>query len=278
MDATQLETVISAKDNYSGHSRELNKTQNKVTHTRTDRALVAAYRDINSLGEAMGLPRNIVDTAKQIYRKVEEMKGLRGKAVSAVTATCIFIACRQGNVGRTFKEICNISRVQKNELGRVFKSIEKMLTEESRIAAEKAAELTPINTPQSSAPAVAIINDNTAYNPAGATSAADLMTRFCNHLNLPTYVQTTCVEFALRVNEVGSVAGRSPISIAGAGIYFVSALLGHPKSARDIGEVAGVSEGTIKNAYKYIWRDREKLVLPSWIEGGRGKMSSLPTP
>ena len=166
----------------------------------------------------------------------------------------------------------NVSRVPKNELGRVFKSIEKMLTENSRLAAEASSVSRP-----AASQAVAVLNESTAYNPAGATSAADLMIRFCNHLNLAPAVQAVCVAFANRVTERGTVAGRSPISIAAAGIYFVSAMLGIPKSPREIGEIAGVSESTIKNAYKYLYRERHELVDPKWLEDGKGRMENIPS-
>jgi len=56
-----------------------------------------------------------------------------------------------------------------------------------------------------------------------------------------------------------------------------SSLLGNPKSAKEISQVAGVSDGTIRTAYKYLYQERERLIEPEWIAGGKGKMENLPT-
>lgn len=114
------------------------------------------------------------------------------------------------------------------------------------------------------------------YTPTSSTNALDLMIRFCNRLQLPASVQATCVELARRMADAGTLAGRSPISIAAAGIFFVSWLMGKGKSAKDVGDAAGVSEGTVRNAYKVIYAAREQLVDPKWIESGKGSMVWLP--
>ena len=50
-------------------------------------------------------------------------KQLRGRANDAVAAACLFIACRQEEVPRSFKEICAVSRHSKKEIGKCFKLI-----------------------------------------------------------------------------------------------------------------------------------------------------------
>ena len=40
--------------------------------------------------------------------------------------------------------------------------------------------------------------------------------------------------------------------------------------------VAGVSDGTIRTAYKFLYQDREKLIESEWIADGKGKMDNLP--
>lgn len=78
------------------------------------------------------------------------------------------------------------------------------------------------------------------------------------------------------MSNVGALAGRSPLSIAAACIYMASYLTKRPKTAKEISLVAGVSDGTIRNAYKFLYADREKLVKPEWLQNGKGDMSLLP--
>ncbi|CAG8660643.1 14400_t:CDS:1, partial [Ambispora leptoticha] len=76
------------------------------------------------------------------------------------------------------------------------------------------------------------------------------------------------------VKECGTLAGKSPVSVAAACIYLVSNLSSHPKSTREIAPVAGVSEATINNSYKFLYHDKDKLLEDK--EGGNCK--ALPSP
>ena len=83
-------------------------------------------------------------------------------------------------------------------------------------------------------------------------------------------------ELAGKMDGIGSLAGRSPLSIAGACIYIASQLMGQGKSAKDISAVAGVSDGTIRHAYKLIYPNREEFIDPKWLKDGKADMKKLP--
>lgn len=71
-----------------------------------------------------------------INRKVDDEKLLKGKSVEAIKAACIYIACREHNSTRTFKEICNLTRVSKKEIGRCFKQLLPNLAEHTFAATQ----------------------------------------------------------------------------------------------------------------------------------------------
>lgn len=52
--------------------------------------------------------------------------------------------------------------------------------------------------------------------------------------------------------------------------------MGQPKSPKEISGVAGVSDGTIRTAYKLMYPMREQLIDPEWIREGKGDMEALP--
>lgn len=85
-------------------------------------------------------------------------------------------------------------------------------------------------------------------------------------------------DLTTKLDGIGSLDGRSPLSVAAACIYMASHLLGQPKSAKDISAIAGVGSTTIRNAYKVIYPDREKLVDPKWLQDGNSNMSKVPRP
>jgi len=247
----QLDTVISFRDGGSGIARELQRAASRSQSSRSERNLLTAFRDISSWCDQFSLPKTISDIAKQLYKRSDEEKLLRGKPLDAVIAACIFIACRQAHVPRTFREICNLTHVSKKTLGQCYKAL------------EQAFNLTPGASAHSSAP-------------SPSTGPENLLVRYCNHLDLPANVQSICSDIIIAARKHGIADGRSPVSIAGGAIYFTCHLLGQVRSARAISEVAGVSEGTIKLVYRLYYAEKEKLVKEEWIKDGKASLDRLP--
>lgn len=159
----------------------------------------------------------ISDGANLLFKQVHDGRALRGRSNDAIASACLYIACRQEGVPRTFKEICAISKVSKKEIGRCFKLILKAL--------ETSVDL---------------------------ITTGDFMNRFCSNLNLSSSVQRAASHIARKAVELDIVPGRSPISVAAAAIYMASQASDDRKQAKDIGDIAGVAEVTIKQSYKLM--------------------------
>jgi len=205
---------------------EYAKYNNRRQINATDRALIASFREISSMADRINLPGNIVDKAKANFKEVYESKSLKGRSNDAIAAACLYIACRQESVPRTFKEICAISRISKKEIGRCFKLIIKNL--------EKSVHV---------------------------ITSADFMSRFCSNLGLPKQVQSAAAHIAKKSVDLDLVGGRSPLSLAAAAIYMASQASDIRKTAREIGDIAGVAEVTIKQSYKQMF-PRAKDLFP----------------
>lgn len=225
LDGDQLDTIISHRDGGTGVARNLNKIQGKAMGQKSERSLVQAYKEIQAMCDAISLSKLVCDTAKQLYKRAEDERLLRGKSNDAIIAACILIASRQEKVARTYREIFALTRVPKKEIGRCANILKAKFQTSSSV-----------------------------------TSSEDLMYRFCSNLNLPNYIQKAGVDLVLKAKEVGTLAGKSPISVAAACIYLVSYLFKHPRTTKDIANVAGVSEATIKTAYKTLYSEKEKLI------------------
>lgn len=89
--------------------------------------------------------------------------------------------------------------------------------------------------------------------PVQSATTTDYLTRFCSHLDLPTFIRNAASTVVQRATDMGLMAGKSPLSIAAAAIFLVTRLSDHPKTEREISPVAGVAEATIKHAYKDMW-------------------------
>ncbi|KAI0278637.1 cyclin-like protein [Russula aff. rugulosa BPL654] len=248
----ELDTIIGFKDRGTGIARELQRVATRSRDSRS-RNLLSAFRNISSWCDQFSLPKTISDMAKQLYKRVDEEKLLRGKPLDAVIATSIFIACRQAHVARTFCEICKLTNVPKNMLVQCYKVLEKAFNLTLGSSAARADDAMSITRPE------------------------DILVRFCNRLDLPPRVQTVCKDIVVAARGRGIADGCNPSLIVGGAIYFACLLLGVPKAIKEIA-AQGVSEGTIRRMYRLYYTDRRKLVKNEWVKEGKVYMDRLPAP
>ncbi|XP_073111535.1 transcription initiation factor IIB isoform X4 [Elaeis guineensis] len=123
-----LSTVISKPNGAQGDflSSSLGRWQNRGSNP--DRSLILAFRTIANMADRLGLVATIKDRANEIYKKVEDLKSIRGRNQDAILAACLYIACRQEDRPRTVKEICSVANgATKKEIGRAKEYIVKQL-------------------------------------------------------------------------------------------------------------------------------------------------------
>ncbi|KAK5467100.1 transcription initiation factor IIB [Exophiala xenobiotica] len=164
----------------------------------------------------------------------------------------------------------NALRVPKKEIGRVYKQLQNFL---SKVAQDKITEVESTG---------GIVNSTAEFRATQSTKPEDLCGRYCNMVGLNFRVQTIAEGLAKKIPTIEGLAGRSPLSNAAACTFFASWLIGFGKPSKQISEVAGVSDATIKHAYRYLLQDKERLVDKEWLGqqpmplGGFGKLENLP--
>jgi len=261
LNGDQLETTIAS--GATGRSRDLYRAQNKQSSDKQNKALMQAYKEIGAMCEGFNIQKNVADTAKYLFKTVDDAKAFKGKSQDVLIAGCIFIACRKCKVPRSFSEIFAVTKVSRKEIGRIYKSLEKFFTQNDE--ARKAAVVASGGTP-----------DNAVYETTTSTKPSDMCNRFCNLLRLEYPLPRISVQLSDRVTASGILAGRSPLSIVAACIYMASHLMGQGKSPKEISQIVHVSDGTIRGAYKHLYAARDRLIDPSWIEKDKGDMNKLP--
>ncbi|KAL6706551.1 transcription initiation factor IIB [Coniothyrium glycines] len=262
---SQLQTEIGYGDG-GARARDLSRAHNKSNHDKANKALQAAFGQISSLCDGQNIGRPTAETAKLLFRITDDAKLFKGKSQDAIIAGCIFIACRQHQQQRSFREIFKMTNVSKKEVGRTFKTLEAFLQKHQAknggpTTAGNGAVLDTVNLVKGGG--------------SGATSAEQLMPRCCDKLGLSMNVQLVAEQCAHIVSEQGVAAGRSPLSIAGAVLYLVSHLMGHPRTPKEIGAAVEVSDGTIRTAYKLMHAAQDKIIQEDWISKG-GDRSKIP--
>ena len=196
----------------------LRKWQRRIrVSNATERNLAFALSELDRMASAMGLPRNGRETAAMIYRKAVNKNLIRGRSIEGVVAASLYAACRQCGVPRTLDEVANSSRVGRKEIGRTY----RFMTRELKL------KLMP-------------------------TKPQDYVQRFCSELKLSGEVQSKAAEILKDASEKELTSGRGPTGVAAAAIYISSILCNERRTQREVADVAGVTEVTIRNRYKEL--------------------------
>lgn len=255
----QLQTKIAFE---GANAKNLSHLQNKVTQDKSSKVLLQAYREIQSLTDSINAGAQVTNTAKHIFKLVDDHKALKGKSQEAIIAGCIFIACRQTGVPRTFREVYGLTKVSKKEIGRVFKQLENFLQK--------------MGGPDKLTAQASLYNQS--YQAKPSTSAVELCGRYCSNLGFNNWfkVDNVARRLAEKSAEVADLAGRSPLSVAAACIYMASHLVGEPRSSKAIATVAGVSDGTVKTAYRYLYSAKDTILTKKVFPDGVPDASKLP--
>ncbi|KAF2139322.1 uncharacterized protein K452DRAFT_232780 [Aplosporella prunicola CBS 121167] len=262
LNGSQLATNISFGDG-NARSKELHRAQNKSGVDKSNKSLLQAYKSIGGLCDRWSLSSSITDTAKHMYKMADDSRNFKGKSVDSVVAGCIFLACRQNNNPRSFRELHDLTGVSKKEIGRIFKLLDSFFNKQNKAGNAMTTG--------------GMVMPSDSYKSKEATSAPELCMRYCNALGMRPRPTMLAQNLAERMVKRGCLAGRSPLSACAACIYMISHLIGEPLSAKDIAPTAGVSDGTIRTAYKLLYNYRDSLLIEdNWAKEKGLDMSKLP--
>lgn len=251
VDDEQLATTVSFSETKA--HKILSRTQNTTTQSRQQKGLLQGYKEIVSFCDAINVGQNITNAAKHIYKLVDKHRSLRGKPQEAIVAGSIFIACRQNNTPRSFREICKLTNVGLKEMGKIFKLLQNILQQTQEASEVGATGL------------------NTVANYENVTvSAEDMCSRFVSQLGFKAQQKISKMSREIAEMDItrSVLSGRSPLSIAGACIYIACHLVGEKRTSAEIAQQAGCSDGTVRTAYKLLHGARDELLQQAWKDEG----------
>jgi transcription initiation factor TFIIB len=199
------------------------RTWNERFRTRDakERNLKQALSEINRMSSALGLPENVRETASVIYRRALEENLLPGRSIEGVATASLYAAARNAGTPRSLDEFTRVSRVERAELTRAYRYVVR----------ELGLEVEPAD-PKSYVPRfVSELGVSKATAGAIERHARDMLTS---------------------AREQGLLSGKSPVSLAAAAIYAAAILAEEPVTQQEIGEIADVSEVTIRTRYREL--------------------------
>ena len=178
----------------------------------SERNLAYALSELDRESSRLSIPRSVREDAAMIYRQAARNKLIRGRSIESMVAASIYTACRRCGIPRTLDEVAESSKVSKKQIGKNYRFLSRKL--------------------------------NIKLKP---TSPSDYIPRFASQLNLSGGVESKAIEILHNAKNHGLSNGKGPTGLAATALYIASILLGERKTQRDIAEIAGVTEVTIRN-------------------------------
>ncbi|MEM5801917.1 MAG: transcription initiation factor IIB, partial [Candidatus Aenigmatarchaeota archaeon] len=193
-----------------------------------DRNLSFALSELQRIVSFLNLSRPIHERIARYYEEVVNKGLVRGRSIESVIAALTYTVSREFGSPRTLEEIAEAAGVDKREIGRTYRYI----------ARELKVRILPA--------------DPITFVP-----------RFCSMLNLSDRVQAKAIEILKKAKKFDVTSGKGPTGVAAAAIYIASVLTGEKRTQREIAELTGITEVTIRNRQKELV---EKLGIEEEVE------------
>ena len=223
-----LSTTIDRR-NRDAHGRKLKPDQKariyrlRMWHRRskvsggTERNLAYALSELTKVAYKLNLPKNVLETASVLYRRIVRRRLVRGRSIQGLAAASTYMACRQCSVIRTLKEVAEAAHLSRKEVGRNYRFLLRKLN----------TKVPPV--------------DPQRY-----------VSKFVNHLALSGDTESIAMKILDRARELRLTSGRGPAGIAAAAIYMASMLTSERKTQGEIAREAKTTEVTIRNRYREL--------------------------
>jgi transcription initiation factor TFIIB len=194
----------------------LKKWQDRVG-TAIERNLKLSLAELKRLSSYLKISKSVEEEAAMIYRQAVQKGLVRGRSMESVVACTLYAACRRHEVPRTLDELSEASGIEKKEVGRTYRFIAREL-------------------------GISILPSN----------PIDYIARFSSSLKLNPETQSKAVEILETAQKKELTSGKGPTGIAAAALYVSTLMNGEKRTQREVADVAGVTEVTIRNRYKEL--------------------------
>ena len=194
----------------------LRKWQYRIS-TAIERNLKLALAELKRVSSYLKLPKSVEEESARIYTLAVQRGLVRGRSMESVVAGALYAACRRHDVPRTLDELSEASGIEKKEIGRTYRFVTREL-------------------------GITILPSN----------PADYIARFASSLKLNAETQSHSIEILEQAQKAELTSGRGPTGIAAAALYVAALLHGEKRTQREVADVAGVTEVTIRNRYKEL--------------------------
>ena len=212
----------------------LRKIHHQNSMDYVERSRYHTFEYIAKITERASLPACITNKAKYYYKELSERKLSRGAVRQGLIACCIMYACKANKVSRSVKEIsemCNIDPIKINSAVKIFTEVMNELIKDE-------------------------CNES--------TQASDLISRFCNCLNIPHSEQSKIGrivrDYNTKVEKSKILIGKTPTAVTSGLIYYILVEMGYTINKKSLCENHKISIVTLNKIVNILEQNKEILV------------------
>jgi transcription initiation factor TFIIB len=202
---------------------------------RSDTSFNVAFDFLERLQDKLSVSNSVKETAAHIYRKAWERKITSGRPIYSVAAASMYIACRNTHTLRNLSDIATAANIKRTNIAQNYRAIVKQLD---------------LKMP--------LVNQS------------DFILKISNTLKISAGTKNLAIEILKKATELDMIAGRDPVGMAAASIYFSNVVRHDGFSQMQIANASGITAITIRNRFHELERkiqihkdkNGKNLVLP----------------
>ncbi len=210
-----LTNVIDRKNIKDPDLKRAVKWNTRITWEK--RNILIATTELKRICSNLNLPNHIRLEAIKLYKEAFKKKMLRGRSINSMVAACIYLAIRLKRIPRTMQEILDESAENVKDIRRCYRVLIRELN---------------IKSPN--------------------TKPSALLPTYIATLKLGPDIEINSTKIINAFSERFSTSGKDPKGIVAGAIYLACRLKELELTQKDIAEVVGVTEVTLRSRYKEL--------------------------
>jgi transcription initiation factor TFIIB len=210
-----LSTIIDKTKIKSPDLKRAAKWNSRMTWDK--RNMLIATTELKRIASNLNLPDHVKKAAIRLYINAFKMKLLRGRSINGMVAACLYFTCRECKIPRTLQEILEESSISAKNVRRCYRTLIRELN---------------LKVP--------------------STDPISLIPKYVAELGLDADVEKMTIKILQIFISNNSTSGKDPKGLCAGALYLVSKKKNKRVSQKDIANIVGITEVTLRSRYKEL--------------------------
>lgn len=210
-----LSTIIDKSNIKSPDLKRAAKWNSRMTWDK--RNMLIATTELKRIGSNLNLPNHVKKAAIRLYIEAFKKKLLRGRSINGMVAACLYFACRERKIPRTLQEILEQTSISAKNVRRCYRTLIRELN---------------LKVP--------------------STDPISLIPRFIAELELDADAENSTIKILQTFTSRFSTSGKDPKGLCAGALYLVCKMKDKRISQKEIANLVGVTEVTLRSRYKEL--------------------------